>query len=430
MQVEQVVPDLAGQRRERADANEPPAPPTKQVRNDDKEKEDTQTQDMEQDLDKVCNHTHRTRSSSLSPRPLGPVVALDETARACAQNCRLERQMYLENDEQAYALDRQLEKQRKFHFQRNHAQEEAKLFHMTRKNKSDTTVKRIKLSATGNNRIFRPEDISAQVLATLQEVDIEIELEDIIVTPMSVTGPYVVALHKEAADYIMEEGMMLADTNQDPPFTQFFSAKPFNASVSEVKISNNAEDIAMSIYFNLGAEYTGLKMNDLADPKSRILEALSEVFGKPSDFVSYTLIQPKTPLGFYRNAIRAIVKYNKQNENKVEPEEVNDLAKIRYVGMGFGKRPISSTMPTGWRAAYGIEPCCFRQKAQCTKSNGVDCDLRSQVWAKYSYTDKNLRPDFAEKKRKREEEQQLKRQQTIATYQQLQAERKKRRRLL
>mmetsp|Transcript_22654 Transcript_22654/g.33863 ORF Transcript_22654/g.33863 Transcript_22654/m.33863 type:complete len:273 (-) Transcript_22654:345-1163(-) len=268
--------------------------------------------------------------------------------------------------------------------------------------------------ASNNKRTFLPEDISSQILAILQDVDIEIEPEDITVTPMSATGPYVVALHKEAAEYIMEDGVMLADTNQDPPFTQFFSAKPFNASTNDIKPSNNADDIAMSIFFNLGAEYTGLRMKDLSEPKERILKALIEVFGEPSDFLSYTLIQPKTPLGFYRNAIRAIIKYNKQNEGTVEPEDVNDLVKLRYVGMGFGKRPISSTMPSGWRAAYGVEPCCFRQKSACTKSNGKECDLRNQVWAKFSYSEKNLRPEFAEKKRKREEEQKTKRDLAIA----------------
>ncbi|KAL1520947.1 hypothetical protein AB1Y20_022506 [Prymnesium parvum] len=178
-------------------------------------------------------------------------------------------QMYLENDEKAYALlDRQMEKNRKFHFQQGHASEEEKLFRMSRKDKKDQSIYRIKLTAT------------------LQEVDIEIEPEDVTVTPMTATGPYVVALHKEAAEYILEEGVMLADSDQDPPFTQFFAAKPFNASTNDIKPSNNADDIAMSIYFNLGAEYTGLRMKDLTEPKDRIMAALIEVFGQPSDFLS------------------------------------------------------------------------------------------------------------------------------------------------
>mmetsp|Transcript_22653 Transcript_22653/g.33859 ORF Transcript_22653/g.33859 Transcript_22653/m.33859 type:complete len:192 (-) Transcript_22653:38-613(-) len=188
--------------------------------------------------------------------------------------------------------------------------------------------------ASNNKRTFLPEDISSQILAILQDVDIEIEPEDITVTPMSATGPYVVALHKEAAEYIMEDGVMLADTNQDPPFTQFFSAKPFNASTNDIKPSNNADDIAMSIFFNLGAEYTGLRMKDLSEPKERILKALIEVFGEPSDFLSYTLIQPKTPLGFYRNAIRAIIKYNKQNEGS--------NSKAHFLDLWYQSNPLGS----------------------------------------------------------------------------------------
>jgi len=65
---------------------------------------------------------------------------------------------------------------------------------MTRKNKEDTSIKRIKLTANLNKRAFLPEDVSTQVIATLKEVDIEIEIEDITVTPMSATGPYIVAV--------------------------------------------------------------------------------------------------------------------------------------------------------------------------------------------------------------------------------------------
>lgn len=131
--------------------------------------------------------------------------------------------MYNENDEKAYALDRQMEKNRKFHFQQGHAAEEEKLFRMSRKDKKDQSIYRIKLTSSNNKRAFKPEDITSQVMATLQEVDIEIEPEGVIVTPMTATGPYVVALHKEAAEYILEEGVMLADSNQDPPSHSFCS---------------------------------------------------------------------------------------------------------------------------------------------------------------------------------------------------------------
>jgi len=48
-----------------------------------------------------------------------------------------------------------------------------------------------------------------------------------------------------------------------------------------VKPTNNPDDIAMSIFFNLGAEYTGMRLSDLSEPQSRILKALAEVFGEP-----------------------------------------------------------------------------------------------------------------------------------------------------
>mmetsp|Transcript_38427 Transcript_38427/g.95587 ORF Transcript_38427/g.95587 Transcript_38427/m.95587 type:complete len:480 (-) Transcript_38427:366-1805(-) len=381
-QMEIADQEMAGQRRERKEAENDSTPPPKQVRNEEEQPQETTDPGVANELE----------------------------------------QMYIENDAAAYSLERELEKQRKFHFQQAHAQEETKLLQSVLTSKGDNAVK-IKLSAAHNKHAFRPEAIASQVLATLLDVDIEIEFQDIIVTPMSATGPYVVALHKEAAEYLLEDGVMLADTNEDPPITQFFSAKPYNLSPNAVQSSNTAEDIALSIYFNLSAEYTGMKMNQLVEPKERIQKALTEVFGEPSDFVSYVFIQPKSPMGFYRNAIRAIVKYNKQNEDKVEPKDVNDLAKIRFVGMGFGKRPVPASMATGWRAAFGIEQCCFRQKEFCTKLGDKECDLREKVWAKFSYNATNQRSEFAEKKRKREEEQKTQRERKIAEFQQLQMER-------
>jgi len=418
-QMEIADQEMAGQRRERKEAENDSTPPPKQVRNEEEQPQETTDPGVANELEQVnCP----CRSRTPPQRPLDQVMVLDETARACAQLSRVSRQMYIENDAAAYSLERELEKQRKFHFQQAHAQEETKLLQSVLTSKGDNAVK-IKLSAAHNKHAFRPEAIASQVLATLLDVDIEIEFQDIIVTPMSATGPYVVALHKEAAEYLLEDGVMLADTNEDPPITQFFSAKPYNLSPNAVQSSNTAEDIALSIYFNLSAEYTGMKMNQLVEPKERIQKALTEVFGEPSDFVSYVFIQPKSPMGFYRNAIRAIVKYNKQNEDKVEPKDVNDLAKIRFVGMGFGKRPVPASMATGWRAAFGIEQCCFRQKEFCTKLGDKECDLREKVWAKFSYNATNQRSEFAEKKRKREEEQKTQRERKIAEFQQLQMER-------
>mmetsp|Transcript_13886 Transcript_13886/g.34725 ORF Transcript_13886/g.34725 Transcript_13886/m.34725 type:complete len:465 (-) Transcript_13886:325-1719(-) len=381
------TPDLAGQRRQRGDQTvESTTPPVKQVRNEEQQGE-----------------------SSSKGEGKGEGQDLE--------------QMYIENDEKAYALERDMEKQRKFHFQKGHAREEEKLFKMSSKRSEDIPGMKIKLTAPNNKHAFPAEKVAAQVVATLGEVDIEIKLENVIVTPLSITGPFIVALHKEAAEYLVEEGVMLSDAKTDPPVTQFFVAKPYNFTHSAIKSSNNEDDIALSIFFNLGAEYTGMHLHQLTEQKDRIQKALIEVFGEPSDFLSYTFVQPKSPMGFYRNAIRAIIKYNKQNEDKVEPQDVNELAKIRFVGMGFGKRPVASTMAAGWRAAFGVEQCCFRQKEQCTKTDERECDLRAQVWAKYSYSETSKWTEFAEKKRKREEDQKIQRDQEMAAHKQLLAER-------
>jgi len=155
----------------------------------------------------------------------------------------------------------------------------------------------------------------------------------------------------------------------------------------------------MSIFFNLGAEYTGLRLEkkELELPRTRILEALYKIFGEPSDILHYVLIQPKTELGYYRNSIRAIIKYNKMNEDKVEPKNADALSELRFIGLGFGKRPLSAVMPAGWRAAYGINPCCFR--TECTIKDDK-CDWRDKCWAKFSFSEKS-RAEYGELKRKR-----------------------------
>jgi len=347
--------DLAGQRRERVGQDEEQTtPPTKQGRNNEDQAELPVEAELGSDL----------------------------------------QQMYIDNDAKAYEVDRTLEKNRKFYFQKKYATDEAKQYAASKMKQNANGITRIKLTSPNNKHSFQAEQVAYQVATTLRDVDFEINFQDIVVTAMSATGPFIAAMHEEAAQYLLEEGMMLIDPTQDPPVTQFFEAKPFNANHTHTNSSSNADDIALSIYFNLGAEYTGMHLNQLSEQQERITKALTEVFGEPSDFLSYVFVQPKSQMGFYRNAIRAIVKYNKQNENKVEPKDVNDLAKLRYVGMGFGKRPVSATMAAGWRAAYGIEQCCFRQKEFCTKTDTNECDLRAKMWAKYSYSDNNNRLDY------------------------------------
>jgi len=376
--------DLAGQRRERVGQDEEQTtPPTKQGRNNEDQAELPVEAELGSDL----------------------------------------QQMYIDNDAKAYEVDRTLEKNRKFYFQKKYATDEAKQYAASKMKQNANGITRIKLTSPNNKHSFQAEQVAYQVATTLRDVDFEINFQDIVVTAMSATGPFIAAMHEEAAQYLLEEGMMLIDPTQDPPVTQFFEAKPFNANHTHTNSSSNADDIALSIYFNLGAEYTGMHLNQLSEQQERITKALTEVFGEPSDFLSYVFVQPKSQMGFYRNAIRAIVKYNKQNENKVEPKDVNDLAKLRYVGMGFGKRPVSATMAAGWRAAYGIEQCCFRQKEFCTKTDTNECDLRAKMWAKYSYSDNNNRLDYSEKKRKREEDQKNQRDSQAAIYKQIQMER-------
>lgn len=50
------------------------------------------------------------------------------------------------------------------------------------------------------------------------------------------------------------------------------------------------------------------------------MKEITKVFGEASDILQYTLIQPRTECGVIRNDLRVIIKYNKVNESKVEPE--------------------------------------------------------------------------------------------------------------
>mmetsp|Transcript_38060 Transcript_38060/g.92508 ORF Transcript_38060/g.92508 Transcript_38060/m.92508 type:complete len:124 (-) Transcript_38060:27-398(-) len=101
-----------------------------------------------------------------------------------------------------------------------------------------------------------------------------------------------------------------------------FSVKPYSAqpkAQSAAKKSEERQDMDtgsahvgpskmdFSIYFNLPADYTGGRdeKGELNIPKTKINEALQEVFSNPE--ISYKIIQPKTELGFYRNAFRAII---------------------------------------------------------------------------------------------------------------------------
>lgn len=102
--------------------------------------------------------------------------------RACAHKCRATRQLYIENDEKAYQVDRELEKQRRFHYQKDFAKEEAKVFKITRKSKEGNPIVKIKLSAPNNKHPFLAEQVATQVVSTLKDVEIEINCEEVFVT--------------------------------------------------------------------------------------------------------------------------------------------------------------------------------------------------------------------------------------------------------
>jgi len=344
------MPPMAGQRRSREEEEEQQQqvmPPEKQVR-EDEEKEDNQQEGMEieQDIDKL----------------------------------------YLVDDQLAYQREREIDKGKRFFIQRKMVEAELEKAKKRQENKNSEFHKVI-LRASDNKHAFSIEDIALQVLKNLEDMEIEIDISDIAVSAFGTKGPYVVALRsKLGALSLQEEGMILTELQINPPVKQFFEVSPYNANEKEIKASSSRDqDIAMSIFYKLGNEYTGLRLdkNQLDEPKERIMKEITKVFGEASDILQYSLIQPRTECGVIRNDLRVIIKYNKLNESKVEPE-VEKLADLKYISLGFGKRPLVATLPSGWRAAYGVQACCFRQ--ECEMKEGK-CTARDKAWSLNSYSE-------------------------------------------
>mmetsp|Transcript_31204 Transcript_31204/g.77808 ORF Transcript_31204/g.77808 Transcript_31204/m.77808 type:complete len:405 (-) Transcript_31204:368-1582(-) len=327
--------------------------------------------------------------------------------------------LYLVDDQRAYEKERETVKGKRFYIQKKMVHDEVEKAKKRQEDKISDFYKLI-LRAKDNKHTFPIENIALQVLNILQDMEIELEINDISVSAFGVKGPYVVAIRsKLGASSLQEEGIVLTDLQSNPPVKQFFEIAPYNANTNEVRASSTSEDIAMSIFYKLGNEYTGLRLdkNQLDEPKNRIMKEITQVFGEASDILQYTIIQPRTECGVIRNDLRVIIKYNKANEAKVEPEG-EKLASLKHISLGFGKRPLVATLPAGWRAAYGVQACCFRQ--ECDLQNGK-CVAREQAWSTSSYSEA-ARSEQIERKRKRMDEQNNKRKEKMNGFKLLQAE--------
>ncbi|KAL1524696.1 hypothetical protein AB1Y20_019581 [Prymnesium parvum] len=337
-------PPLAGQRRSRAEDNSEHPPPDKQGRAEgDEEGDDPQKEEMEleQDIDKVRHPTALEIKACSTFDPvwiisLDPVWILEKWKRAYAPIYQNETQLYLVDDQRAYEKERETEKGKRFFIQKKMVNTEFAQAKKRQEDKSSDFYKLI-LRANEYKHTFTIENIALQVLNILQDMEIDLEINDISVSAFGVKGPYVVALRSQlGASSLQEEGIVLTDLQSNPPVKQFFDIAPYNASTNEVKASSTSEDIAMSIFYKLGNEYTGLRLdkNQLEEPKSRILKEITQVFGEASDILQYVIIQPRTECGIIRNDLRVIIKYNKVNEAKVEPEVGEQHMEYRHAASG------------------------------------------------------------------------------------------------
>jgi len=207
--------------------------------------------------------------------------------------------LYLVDDQRAYEKERETVKGKRFYIQKKMVHDEVEKAKKRQEDKISDFYKLI-LRAKDNKHTFPIENIALQVLNILQDMEIELEINDISVSAFGVKGPYVVAIRsKLGASSLQEEGIVLTDLQSNPPVKQFFEIAPYNANTNEVRASSTSEDIAMSIFYKLGNEYTGLRLdkNQLDEPKNRIMKEITQVFGEASDILQYTIIQPRTECG-------------------------------------------------------------------------------------------------------------------------------------
>eukprot|EP00327_Prymnesium_parvum_P002355 CAMPEP_0182835800 /NCGR_PEP_ID=MMETSP0006_2-20121128/21718_1 /TAXON_ID=97485 /ORGANISM="Prymnesium parvum, Strain Texoma1" /LENGTH=463 /DNA_ID=CAMNT_0024964291 /DNA_START=57 /DNA_END=1448 /DNA_ORIENTATION=+ len=401
---------------------------------------------MSSEQEHLNSELAQAASTSTQPRKLGktPMSHTDEHKHKDSRTDSTDEQMednmteqtsgklsdlYMSDDMAALQVDKHMAIQRKLMAQDPNNREYMKHITNDLKKHQQETLTRIFLSNTKNTHAFSSEDILAAVISEVDSIlEIEIAKQDIIITALSRTGPYVVALRGDCAHTLVCEGSIeLVDESTDPPVVQMFSIKEYSTEPKKKKTTEEAESMEVtpepskmdfSIYFNLPAEYTGGRdeKGELNLPKQLIDKALIDVFSNPD--ISYRLIQPKTELGFYRNAFRAIITMPRMEKL---PADMNVLSKLKFVALTPGARPATASMSQDVRKYFGISNCCFR--STCKEEQG--CDFRAKRLNEMGYQPKGRNSmSNKERKRLREEEQTEKREQKLRSIRALKAARR------
>jgi len=354
----------------------------------------------------------------------------DETTTKCKIS-----ELYVSNDMEAFQIDRHLTIQRKLQAKDPTNKEVVKNLANELKLHQHDSLAKIILTNSQNTYPFSDDAISTAISTEIFEVlEIEAESEEISINRLGRAGPFVVALRGDFAHTLLSDGSIdITDWKANPPITQGFTIKKYvepSASTSKSNTteknkdesSNPNEDTGstmdFSIFFNLPVEYTGLldKKQELDFPKKMIDENLKIVFANPD--IHYKIIQPRTEMGFYRNALRVIVTMPRF---KQAPSDLDVLSQLKYIAMKTGARPATATMSQETRALFGVSNCCFR--STCKEDQG--CEFREQRWKELGYEKK--RPNQRApptKKRDREEEHKAKRQEAMQAIRQLRMEKR------
>jgi len=314
-------------------------------------------------------------------------------------------ELYVSDDMAAFKIDKRLTVQQKLLAQNPDNKDLRKALQAELKQHQQDSLTRIFISNSKNTHHFANDRVAQAVISEIYALSgLELSKQQLSVTPLGRTGPYVVAMQNEYALILVDEGTIeLVDTTSDPCVTQMFSVKNFEDNSSKpnepsnIKTNDEANDDKMtfSIFFNLPVEYTGLfdEKGELDHPKKVIGEALQQIFANPN--INFKLIQPRTELGILRNALRAIIVMPKM---KQMPTDMDRLSALKFVSLSAGKRPATASISQDIRKTFGISNCCFR--ITCTEDQG--CTFREQRWAEIGYRQKrDLVNPYQAKKRAR-----------------------------
>jgi len=171
----------------------------------------------------------------------------------------------------AFKIDKRLTVQQKLLAQNPDNKDLGKALHAELKQHQQDSLTRIFISNSKNTHHFANDRVAQAVISEVYALSgLELskqQVQQLSVTPLGRTGPYVVAMQNEYALILVDEGAIeLVDTTSDPYVTQMFSVKNFEDNSSKpnepknVKMNDEADDDKMtfSIFFNLPVEYTGL----------------------------------------------------------------------------------------------------------------------------------------------------------------------------